>query len=132
MTRNVPLPGGDLEYAALVVLWERGRASARDVHEQVGERAGLAYTTIATVLDRLHDKRLVTREKVGKTFVYRPALDREVVERARATSTLRRILGEPSRPAIATLVDAIDDIDPELLDEFTRLARAKRRSRRGP
>jgi predicted transcriptional regulator len=34
--KQIPLPGGDLEYAVLAKLWEIGTASARDVHSQVG------------------------------------------------------------------------------------------------
>ena len=41
-----------LERRGLETLWTGGEWSVRDVHVAVGE--GLAYTTIATVLDRLH------------------------------------------------------------------------------
>ena len=56
----VQLPGGELEYAVLFTVCELGAASARDVYLHVGKAHGLAYTTIATVLDRLHAKGLVT------------------------------------------------------------------------
>ncbi len=57
------LPGGDLEYAVLAKLWELGSATAREIHTQVGEPAGLVYTTTTKVRDRLQAKRLVTRER---------------------------------------------------------------------
>jgi predicted transcriptional regulator len=72
--KQIPLPGGDLEYAVLAKLWEIGTASARDVHSQVGEPNGLVYTTTAKVLDRLHDKGLVSRERVGKPFSLEPKI----------------------------------------------------------
>lgn len=31
MRRKIPLPGGDLEHAVLLVLWELGEASAPDI-----------------------------------------------------------------------------------------------------
>ena len=131
MTRSVPWPGGELEYAVLAQLWELGFASARELHGRVGEPDGLVYTTTAKVLDRLHAKGLVTRERVGKAFVYRPAIPRDTVERARATAMLRRLLGPEPLPAIATLVAAVESVDPELLDELARAVAARRRSRRG-
>jgi predicted transcriptional regulator len=63
MKQQFRLPGGELEYAVLAKLWELGSASARDIYAQVGEPQGLVYTTTAKVLDRLHVKRLVSRER---------------------------------------------------------------------
>ena len=129
--KRLSLPGGDLEYAVLAKLWELGIASAREIHNQVGEPAGLVYTTTAKVLDRLHDKALVTRERRGKAFIYQARIARDVVERARARTTLSRLLGSRPHAAVATLVDAVESIDPKLLDELERAVAARRRSRRG-
>jgi predicted transcriptional regulator len=125
------IPGGQLEQAVLVALWELGRASTREIHARVGEPNGLVYTTTAKVLDRLHAKGLVARERAGKAFVYQPKVKREIVERAHARHTLRRLLGLEPRPAIAALVDAVESLDPELLDDLARAVNARRRARRG-
>lgn len=129
--RSIALPGGELEDAVLGALWNLGSASARDIHDRVGGPAGLVYTTTTKVLDRLHAKGLISRQRTGKAFVYKPRVNREVVERARASKTLTRLLGTEPRPAIATLVDAVESIDPELLDELARVVAARRRSRHG-
>ena len=131
MPRKIPVPGGDLEYAVMVALWDLGTASAPDIHRRVGEPSGSVYTTTAKVLDRLHAKGLVSRVRVGKSFVYKPTIAREVIERARMKHALGRILQPDVQPAIATLVDAVESIDPELLDELSRQVEARRRSRRG-
>ena len=131
MKRKIPIPGGALEHAVLIALWELGRTSAPDIHRRVGEPTGSAYTTTAKVLDRLHAKGLVARERIGRSFVYTAALKRSVVERARVIEALKRILRPDVTPAIATLVDAVESIDPDLLDEMARQVEARRRSRRG-
>jgi len=125
------LPGGELEYAVLFSVCELGAASAREVHEQVGATAGLAYTTIAKVLDRLHAKGLVARKRKGIAFVYRPRIARRVVEFARAQVSLRKLLGPAPLPAMATLVEAIESLDPELLEELERAVAARQGVRRG-
>jgi BlaI family transcriptional regulator, penicillinase repressor len=130
MTHRPALPGGDLEYAVLAAIWDAGSASAPEIHSSVGEPRGLAYTTVAKVLDRLHDKGLVARRRAGKAFVYTAKVSRDRLERARARHALRRLLGGEPVPAIAALVDAIEDIDPELIDELSRQVSARRRSRR--
>jgi predicted transcriptional regulator len=124
------LPGGKLEYAVLVAPWEAGPLSAPDIHGRVGVPLDLAYTTTAKVLDRLHAKGLVERQPSGKTFVYAATAERPATERARVRKLLDTILGDAPRPALATLVDAMTSIDPELLDELARLVETRRRSRR--
>lgn len=131
MNRPVPLPGGELEYAVMAAVWELGSGSTRELHERVGAPSGLVYTTVAKVLDRLHAKGLLSRSMQGNTFVYTPKVARNVVERARARDMMRRLFGRDQNPAMATLVDAIEDINPDLLDELTQLVEARRRDRHG-
>ena len=131
MKRSPTLPGGDLEYAILGALWDLGRASVREVHARVGEPAGLVYTTTATVLDRLHKKELVARKRVGNVYTYRATVERSQLERARHSHVLRRLLGSEPRPAIANLVEAVESIDPDLLEELARAVAARRKDRHG-
>lgn len=125
------LPGGGLEYAVLAKLWELDTASARELHGQENQAAGLVYTTTAKVLDRLSEKGLVTRERIGKAFVYRAKIAREVVERERARSAVTRLLGSKPHAAVAALVEAVESIDPNLLDELERVVAVRRRSKHG-
>jgi len=129
--RALPTLSGTLEYAVMVALWELRVATTPEVHERVGRSAGLAYSTTATVLDRLHAKGCCSRLRVGKTYSYRPAIAREEVDRARAEETLGRLLGDDPLPAIASLVDAVESLDPDLLDELARVTAERRGSRRG-
>lgn len=125
------LPADDLEYAVLTQLWTRGTATVRALHESVGASGGLVYTTIAKVVDRLRDKGLIVRQRKGQSFVYRPRVAREDVERARARNAVSRLLGPTPRATVAALVEAVDSVDPTLLDELERAVAARRRSKRG-
>ncbi len=132
MKCQLRLPGGDLEYAVLAKLWELGSASAREIYTRIGEPQGLVYTTTAKVLDRLHAKRLVSRERRGMAFVYRPRVQRAVVDNARAREFLTRLFGPAPHAAAATLVDAVESLNPKLLDELAEAIAARRRSKHGP
>jgi BlaI family transcriptional regulator, penicillinase repressor len=129
--RDVRLPGGDLEYAVWQSVCELGTASARDVLVQVGQVDGLAYTTIATVLGRLHAKGLLARKRRRMAFVYSPRIARSVIELAHVRASLKKLLQPARRPAVATLVDAIESLDPGLLEELEQLVAARRRKRDG-
>src|SRR5690242_10950128 len=105
------LPGGDLEYAVLYSVCDLNVASVREVHRRVGKVRGLAYTTIAKVLERLHVKALVRRERKGALFVYCSCVGRKDVELARARASLSKLLSSELRPAMATLVEAMESLD---------------------
>ncbi|MFP4174722.1 MAG: BlaI/MecI/CopY family transcriptional regulator, partial [Halobacteriales archaeon] len=66
---------GSLEAKVLGVLEELEEASVRDVVDALNEDdEDLAYTTVGTILDRLHEKGLVERTeepyKGGSRYVY--------------------------------------------------------------
>jgi predicted transcriptional regulator len=49
----------------------------RDVLEDMTRRPPLACTTVMTVMDNLHRKGLLLREKQGRAYLYRPTGSRE-------------------------------------------------------
>ncbi len=65
---------GELEAAVLGSVVRLGRASARQVSEDLEPTRGLAYTTISTTLDRLYKKGLLTRDEAvgrgGSRYIY--------------------------------------------------------------
>jgi predicted transcriptional regulator len=131
--KHFRLPSDDLEYDILARLWEVGVGSVRELHEHLGERDGLVYTTTAKVVDRLREKGLIERQPRGRAFIYRPRIAREEVESARARKAVSRLFGATPAPhaAVAALVDAVDAVDPKLLDELERIVIARRRSKDG-
>ncbi len=65
---------GTLESEVLAALWAAGRPlTPGEVVEAVGGE--LAYTTIQTILTRLHGKAAVCRELTGRAHTYTPVLD---------------------------------------------------------
>ena len=112
-------------------VWQLGEVMAREVHDRIGVPNQLAYTTIAKVLDRLVAKKLCRCRRDGRVNVYSAAIPREKVERADARATVSRLLGDEPRPVIPALVDAVEAIDPRLLDDLARVVAARRKARRG-
>src|SRR5882762_9500688 len=70
---------GDLEFAVLTALWaSEGPMVPAEVQAALG--GDLAYTTVMTILVRLHDKGTIERSKVGRAYAYRPVVaEAEVV-----------------------------------------------------
>lgn len=103
---------GELEAAVLAVLQDAPAAlSPAQVREQVG--GDLAYTTVVTILSRLHAKGVLQRHKTGRAYRYAPIADQPGL----AARRMARVLdGEPDREAVlARFVSALSDRDEDLL-----------------
>jgi predicted transcriptional regulator len=119
---------GKLEREVLNEIWRRDEGSVRDVYLAFGE--SVAYTTLMTTLDRLFKKRLLTRRKDGRAFVYLPAVSRAEFEQGIREDVIDGLLGqgaEAIEPLLACIVDTVSERDRELLDELDRLIKEKRR-----
>ena len=121
---------GEQEHLVLCTVAELGPCTVRQVFECVGQPEGLAYTTIATVLDRLFAKGVLSRHLEGKAFLYKATKKTAAADKGRTLSLVRKLLGSGPSPALATLVDAVESIDPDLLDRLADEV-ARRRARRG-
>jgi predicted transcriptional regulator len=64
---------GELEAAIMERLWERGRpALVREILEDLSDERAFAYTTVMTVMDNLHRKGWLRRERDGRAWRYEP------------------------------------------------------------
>lgn len=64
----------DRELEILKILWERGKASVREVQEDLNKSTtAVAYSTVQTLLNIMEDKKGLVRHVVeGRTFIYIP------------------------------------------------------------
>ncbi len=110
-------PAGELEAEVLTVLWEAGRPLApAGVRARLGP--DLAYTTVTTILHRLHHKGLVTRLQHGRGYAYAPAQD-EAAHTARAMLTVLR-RGHDRAAVLARFLTELSPGDERLLQQLIR------------
>lgn len=111
---------GDLEAAIMDRIWSaEGRVSVRDILEDLQQDRSIAYTTVQTVMDILHRKGWLHREKDGRAYRYWPTGSREdytarLMGEALETSSdrdaaLARFVGQMDVAEVHALRKAIDD-----------------------
>lgn len=105
-------PSGELEASVLAALWSaQAPLTPGQIQRSVG--GGLARTTIATILARLHEKGAVTRARAGRGYAYTPAEDAAGMAARRMHSTLEK---ETDRSTVlARFVSGLSDDDEQLL-----------------
>ena len=120
-------PLGTLEQSVMDRLWSWSRPVAvREVLEDLQRDRTLAYTTVMTVMDNLHRKGVLTREKNGRAYVYRPAVTRDkytaafmgdvLAGSANTTATLLYFLEQMPPAHVASLREALDEHQKNALD----------------
>ena len=79
----------DAELSVLQVLWDKGRATTREVCDELYPDATTAqYYTVQKLLERLEGRKCVTRDRSERAHVFSAAVDRETLiqERLRTLS----------------------------------------------
>jgi predicted transcriptional regulator len=113
---------GPLQQEVLNHIWQHPACAVRDIVDALGvDGRDYAYTTIQTVCDALHRKRLVERRRAGAAYLYTACETRAGLFTARLRDLLGRLGGEP-QPVASSLVDVLEADAPEqlaaLIDEL--------------
>lgn len=113
---------GDLEARVMRVVWALGRpASARAVHERVGDEHTVAIHTVITVLNKLVEKGLLRREKREDLLHYEPTLTEDEFRTKASRQVVEGILSFGADAVTASFVDVLAERDPEQFAELARL-----------
>jgi predicted transcriptional regulator len=114
---------GELEGQVLAALWAADRPLVPA--EVLGAVGGdLAYTTVMTILVRLHDKCLIERDKVGRAYAYRPVVAETEVVAGQVRKLLDR--GHDRTAVLQGLLDGLSADDEDLLRELLTRATGRR------
>ena len=115
---------GPLAAAIVRDVSARGEASVADVLESLRRTQGRdhAYTTIMTVMGRLHEKGVLVRERRGRQYVYRPAApETELVDRLSGLA-VDRVVERYGSAALRHFAIRLADLDPETRRRLAALA----------
>ncbi|MBN2080626.1 BlaI/MecI/CopY family transcriptional regulator [bacterium] len=107
---------GPLQRQVLEYVWDNPGCTARDCVDAFNSQSEkqYAYTTIKTVFDVLHKKKLVSRRRTKTAYHYLPRQSRAGLLKERLSDLFSRFRGDAA-PVASSLVDALQEDDPEQL-----------------
>jgi len=86
----------DLQLMIMSVLWSEREATIGTIHEQLNTQTPVARKTVAMILSRLEQRRLVSHRLDGREGVYKPRVAKQNVLRSRMASLLGALfVGQP-------------------------------------
>jgi predicted transcriptional regulator len=84
------------ELEILQLLWIKGLATVREVHEELIKTKDIGYTTTLKLMQIMHDKGLVKRDESMRTHVYQAAVNKEKTQKHLLTKMIDSLFGGSS------------------------------------
>jgi BlaI family transcriptional regulator, penicillinase repressor len=84
------------ELEILQVLWEKDKASVREVHEELLKTKEAGYTTTLKLMQIMYEKGLVSRDDTFKTHIYRPSVSKEKTQQHLLGKMINTLFGGSS------------------------------------
>lgn len=92
------------ELEILQILWDKGEATVREVHEELAKTKNSGYTTTLKFMQIMHEKGLVARNESAKTHIYRPLANKKKMQKLYLDKMIRRLFsGSSSQLVIQAL-----------------------------
>ena len=125
----MPVPRfGPAELKIMHVLWEKGRATAREITETMNESDRTAHSTVQTLLRNLEGKGAVGHEVEERTFIYRPLVQPEQVKRKVTRECIDRLFGGSPGGLVAYLLQH-EHIPRKELEQFRQMIEESEKAR---
>lgn len=118
--RSSTLTSHELEI--MKVIWERERATVRDVYEALLERRKIAYTTVMTMMKILEQKGYLKKSQEDRAHVYRAAQPQRQVISAMVRDFVNRVFNGSAEPLLVHLVEE-HHLSQKDLEEIAKLRR---------
>lgn len=126
MAKLTPRPT-DAELAILRVLWERGPATVRQVHEVLAGDRATGYTTTLKLMQIMAEKGLVTRDESARTHVYEARISRDRTQRQLVNDLIDRAFGGSAAALVLQALSAQPASEEELVEIRQLIDRARTR-----
>ncbi|MFQ5714897.1 MAG: BlaI/MecI/CopY family transcriptional regulator [Candidatus Scalinduaceae bacterium] len=118
---------GKLEKQIMETLWLRGESSVRDILEGLNHSQSYTYSTLITVMNRLSNKGILEKKKVGKTFFYKPTYTKAELLDIVSKKVIQGISELSLQATILNFIDYISSKDSKQLDHLSELIKNRKK-----
>ena len=115
---------GRVQLKIMHVLWEKGRASAREITQTLSLSEPIAHSTVQTLLRKLETKGSIRHEAQDRTFMFFPVVRKEKVKRGAVHDLMERVFGGSAAELVAYLFQH-ENIPPEEMQQICKLINRK-------
>ena len=84
------------ELEKLQILWEKGVATVREVHERLAVTKDVGYTTTLKLMQIMNEKGIVKRDDSMRTHIYQAAVNKEKTQKHLLNKMISTLFGGSS------------------------------------
>lgn len=114
----------DQEWQIMQMLWEKGVMSVKEVWQALYPNGEKAYTTIQTYMDRMTNKKLLSKQKIGLVNFYHAIVDKKSLLKHATENLVSRAFNGSFFSLAAFLVDS-PNLSSEELEKIKALIKSK-------
>ena len=108
------------ESLVMEALWRRSPLTAEEIFAELGEVQGWAEATLKTLLNRLLNKGVVSAEKDGRRYLYRPLVARDDYVETESQGLLDRLFDGRLAPLVSHFSER-QKLTPQDIADLKRL-----------
>jgi predicted transcriptional regulator len=123
MLKNKIIKPTESELEILSVLWDKGNATVRTVHEELTKTKDAGYTTTLKLMQIMFEKNLVTRDSSSKTHIYTPAVTKEKTQHQFVNKMVNSLFAGSTSQLVMHALGGNNASDAEL-DKIEQLIKA--------
>lgn len=116
-----PIAHGELEAQILKQIWIKKECSAREVLNEINKERDMALTTVSTILERLFEKGVVTRKKIGGRVKYSPKISEKNYTTKIVKQFMDKLINSFGEVAITSFASGIEELPIEKRKELIKL-----------
>ncbi|CAI6066086.1 BlaI/MecI/CopY family transcriptional regulator [Cohnella sp. JJ-181] len=121
---------GPLEARIMSALWDApGELTIKEVQQALNQDKAMSFNTVMTVMNRLVDKGVLSKKTASKSHRYLPVLTRDAFLEAQSKELTFELVQEFGSRAVAHMVDALEQVDPDLLEQLERQLKQHKKER---
>lgn len=102
-------------------IWDYKECCVRDVFSELNKQRKIAYTTVATIIQRLENKGFVTKREQGKTNFYKAKQCKKEYTKRLADSFIKKFVGSFGDVAVASFAEGLEDLTDNRREYLLRL-----------
>lgn len=80
MNNHKQIKPTESELEILGILWNKEKATVREVHEILALHKDVGYTTTLKLMQIMYEKGLVSRDDKSKVHIYKPAINKQATQ----------------------------------------------------
>jgi len=118
---------GRVQLLIMQVLWDKGRATAREITDTINLAEPIAHSTVQTLLRGLEEKGAASHEMEGRTFVFFPLVKEQEFKQSATRELVERVFGG----SVGTLVTHLlknETVSRKEIDEIRNLINRRKQA----